>query len=89
MAAKARKYVPERSSTDLGGGESTGVSILWVPDPTFKILSDAAAERNMSVSALISEAVSAYLLPPKPQTPPEPAGPKPDGSKKPKLMRFD
>jgi hypothetical protein len=88
MAAKARKYVPERDSTDLGGGESTGVSILWVPDPTFKILSDAAAERNMSVSTLIAEAVSAYLLPPKPQTPPE-SEPEPDGGRKPKLMRFD
>ena len=88
MAAKARKYVSEEHSSGLGGGESTGVSILWVPDPTFKLLSDAAAERNMSVSALISEAVSAYLLP-KDQMPKEPESPKPKSGKKPKLMRFD
>lgn len=86
MPVKARKY----DSTDLGGGESTGVSILWVPDPTFKILSDAAAERNMSLTALISAAVSAYLLPKvelkdEPEPEPEPT----TGKKKPKLMRFD
>jgi hypothetical protein len=84
MPVKARKYDPN----DLGGGESTGVSILWVPDPTFKILSDAAAERNMSVTALISAAVSAYLLP-KAEPKEEPEPPAPTDKKKPKLMRFD
>jgi len=85
MSAKAKRYVPE--TNDASGRESTGVSILWVPDPTFKILSDVAAERNMSVSALISEAVAAYLMPKvEPQEPPKP---EPTGKKKPKLMRFD
>lgn len=82
MPVKAKKFDPNI------GGESTGVSILWVPDPTFKILSDAAAERNMSVTALISEAVSAYLLP-KAEPKEEPEPPVPTGKKKPKLMRFD
>ena len=88
MAAKARRYTPEQANQDLGGKESTGVSILWVPDPTFKILSDAAAERNMSVTQLIAEAVSAYLLPKNQPQEPEPPKPPPTG-KKPKLMRFD
>ena len=87
MSTKAKRF---DNSSDP---ESTGVSILWVPDPTFKILSDAAAERNMTVASLITEAVAAYLLgdvksaraePPKP-----PESPKPAGKKKPKLMRFD
>jgi hypothetical protein len=84
MPVKAKKYDP-----GFGGGESTGVSILWVPDPTFKILSDAAAERNMSVTALISEAVSAYLLPKPTPKAEEPEPLAPTGKKKPKLMRFD
>lgn len=85
MAAKAKRYVPE--TADATGKEGTGVSILWVPDPTFKILSDAAAERNMGVSALIAEAVAAYLLPK--EEAPKPPEPEPTGKKKPKLMRFD
>lgn len=84
MPVKAKRF------DNNTGPESTGVSILWVPDPTFKILSDAAAERQMSVSTLITEAVSAYLLgdseAPKKA---EPEPPKPVGKKKPKLMRFE
>jgi hypothetical protein len=87
MVAKAKRYTQEIEGAS--GKESTGVSILWVPDPTFKILSDAAAERNMSVSSLIAEAVSAYLFP-KGEEPEQPKQPEPTvKKKKPKLMRFD
>lgn len=72
---------PESPIRDDGG-----VSILFVPDATYKVLSDEAAKRNLTVPALVALAVQAYLLPAGPAEPPEPRPP--PGKSRPVLKRF-
>ena len=76
MGAKAKRYSAPEDGHVADERGTTGVSILFVPDKTFRLLSDAAAERGTSVAALIADAVDKYLNPPQPtkqEDLPEPA----------------
>ena len=63
--AKAKGYEEISKTTppqSTSNAEGTGISILMVPDTTYRVLSDEAAKRNMTVSELVSVAVSSYLM---------------------------
>jgi hypothetical protein len=59
MPARATHIAQSEPSGDMR--DAMGISILMIPDVTYKFLSDAAAARNMTVVQLIAEAVTAYV----------------------------
>lgn len=61
MPVKAQRVTDEELGTLPKGQESTGISMLFVPDATFRLLSDEAAKRNMTVAQLLATALSVYL----------------------------
>jgi hypothetical protein len=63
MPAKATRVTEAELASQRREESGTGLSLMFVPDSTFRQLSDAAAARNMTVPQLIGVALSAYLAP--------------------------
>jgi hypothetical protein len=50
--------VPQR---DAANAVAESIAMLAVPMPVFRVLSDAAAKRNMTTAELLNKAVEVYL----------------------------
>lgn len=63
MTAKATRIGGEAASVP-NAEETMGISILMIPDVTYRFLSDEAAKRDRTVVQFIAEAVTAYISSP-------------------------